>query len=176
MKRSRSSPACPAPGAGFARSVLARGLTAGAPATAVEAVWTRAQIRALGGRRPVVTPDVMIQRLARNVTGHTVNDNVAAAAGALMRAGYGPAWAVVWTAAMRGRRFRPLRDTVLLGGVIWLVELVTLPALRATPPLRCWRPIDIVLDLSNGLVFAAVTNAVLRRQRSRTPARNAGPR
>ncbi len=145
------------------RSQLVRGLIAGALATAAEAVWTRAQVRLLGGRKPVFTPALMVSRMVHAATGHSLDRRVAGVLGGGMRAGYGPSVAVLWTLLRNGRRPRSVRDTCLLGGFIWAFEIAALPAVRATPPLRRWPRPDVALDLSNGLVFAAVTNATLHR-------------
>lgn len=147
------------------RSQFKSGLTAGALATVAEAAWTRAQVRMLGGRKPVFTPDVMVSRMVVTATGHSLGPRVAGVLGIGMRTGYGPSLAVLWTLLLNGRRPRSVRDTCLLGGLIWAFEIAALPAVRATPPLRRWPIPDVALDLSNGLVFASVTNAMLHRLR-----------
>ena len=152
------------------RSQFKSGLIAGALATAAEAVWTRAQVRLLGGRKPVFAPSVMVSRMFHAATGHSLNERVAGALGVGMRTGYGPSLAVLWTLLRNGRCPRWVRDTCLLGGLIWAFEIAALPAVRATPPLRRWPRSDVALDLSNGLVFAAVTNAMLQRLRPVTTA------
>jgi hypothetical protein len=149
---------------GDRRSRLTGGLIAGAVATATEAVWTRAQVTMLGGRRPVFTPDLMVHRMVLAATGRSLDRRVSCALGVLMRSGYGPSWAAAWVLARGGRQPRVVRDSCVLGGIIWVFEITTLPTMRATPPLRRWPATDIALDLSNGLVFAVVANAVLAIQ------------
>ncbi len=145
-----------------------RGLIAGVLGTAAEAAWTRAQVRMLGGRKPDFTPDVMVSRMFHAATGHSLDQRVAGVLGGGMRAGYGPSLAVLWTLLRNGRGPRLVHDTCMLGGLIWTFEIAALPAVRATPPLRRWPIPDVALDLSNGLVFAAVTNATLQSLRRRS--------
>jgi hypothetical protein len=105
-------------------------------------------------------------------TGHALDNTVARRLGVLMRSGYGPTWAVAWALVRRGRVPRLGRDTCILGVIIWTFEITSLPIVRATPSLRFWPAADIALDLSNGLIFAVVTNSVLAMQqvsRLRTP-------
>ncbi len=151
-------------------SRLAQGLIAGALATASEAAWTRMQVRMLGGRQPVFMPAMLVHRMVLAATGHSLDRRVARALGVLMRAGYGPSWAAAWVLVRGGREPRLVRDTCVLGGIIWAFEIVALPTMRATPPLCHWPATDIALDLSNGLVFAVVTNAVMAMQQSSEPA------
>lgn len=154
------------------RSRLTGGLIAGALATATEAAWTRAQVTLLGGRQPVFTPDLMVHRMVLAATGHSLDRRIERVLGVLLRSGYGPSWAAAWVLARGGRKPRLVRDSCVLGGIIWVVEITTLPIMRATPPLRRWPATDIALDLSNGLVFALVANAVLAMQsRSRATPR-----
>ncbi|MHB8718380.1 MAG: hypothetical protein ACYDAC_05765 [Candidatus Dormibacteria bacterium] len=154
------------------RSRLTGGLVAGAVATVAESRWSRAQVKMLGGRRPVFTPALMVHRMVLAATGHSLDGRVASVLGVLMRSGYGPSWAAAWVLARGGRQPRLLRDSCILGGLIWVFEITTLPTLRATPPLRRWPATDIALDLSNGLVFAVVVNAVRSIQhRSHAPER-----
>jgi hypothetical protein len=146
---------------GDRRSRLTRGLIAGALATAAEATWTRAQVKMLGRRQPLFTPELMVNRMVLAATGHSVDRRVVRALGVLMTSGYGPAWAAAWVLIRGGREPRLVRDSCVLGGIIWVFEVTTLPNMRATPPLRHWTAKYITLDLSNGLVFAVVTNAVV---------------
>ncbi len=135
------------------RSRLTGGLIAGAVATATEAAWTRAQVTLLGGRQPVFTPDLMVQHMVLAATGRPLNRRVARALGVLMRSGYGPSWAAAWVLARGGRQPRLVRDLCVLGGIIWVVEITTLPIVRATPPLRRWPATDIALDLEQRAGF-----------------------
>ncbi len=146
---------------------LMSGLIAGALATAAEAAWTRAQVRMLGSRKPVFTREVMVSRMVRAATGHSVDRRVAGVLGGGMRAGYGPSLAVLWTLLRNGRPPRSVHDTCMLGGLIWAFEIAALPAARATPPLHTWPVPDTALDLSKGLLFAAITNATLHCLRLR---------
>ncbi len=149
---------------GDRRSHLIRGLIAGALATGTEAAWTRAQVTILGGRRPVFTPDLMVHRMVLAATGHSLDRRIERVLGVVMRSAYGPSWAAGWGVARGGRNPHVVRNSCVLAGIIWVVEITTLPIVRATPPLRRWPASDIGLDLSNALVFAVVANAVLAMQ------------
>ena len=151
------------------RSRLTGGLIAGALATATEATCTRAQVTMLGGRRPVFTPTLMVHRMVLAATGQSLDRRVERVLGVLMRSCYGPSWAAAWVLVRGGREPRLVRDSCVLGGIIWVFEITTLPTMRATPPLRRWPATDIALDLSNGLIFAVVANAVLAMQHRSQP-------
>ncbi len=146
------------------RSRLTRGVIAGALATAGEVSWTRALVKLRGGREPVFAPSLIVRRMVLAATGHSLDRRAARALGGLMRAGYGPSWAAAYAVVRGDSPPRWARDTCTLGAVIWIFEMATLPMVRATPPLRRWPPAEIALDLSNGLVFAALANTVMALQ------------
>ncbi len=70
-----------------------------------------------------------------------------------------------------------MRSMAALALLIWGTELVMLPWVGATPPLRTWPTVDIILDLTNASLYALVAggsltlltelNGLLDRQRSR---------
>jgi hypothetical protein len=110
----------------------------------------------------VFDTSLMARRLVRAATGRSLEPQEARRVGSIMRAVYGPTWAMLLGAATARRRPDLLRTTLLLAAAIWLIELATLPRVRATPPLRLWPATDVALDLSNTLVYATVATLVLR--------------
>jgi hypothetical protein len=103
----------------------------------------------------------MVQRLASRITGNELDDGMAEAVAGVMRAGYGPGWAVAWAVRPGLLRRHRLGDAILLALLIWTFELTVLPTIGATPPLRRWPPRDVAWDLAQCLVFAGVTTSVL---------------
>ncbi len=84
---------------------------------------------------------------------------MAAVSGTALRCAYGPAWAGSW--ALLNRRSPTVRSAALLAVIIWTFELVILPRSGATPQLHEWPSMEIPLDLTNALVYAAVAGATL---------------
>ncbi|PZR83576.1 MAG: hypothetical protein DLM65_01630 [Candidatus Aeolococcus gillhamiae] len=138
----------------------ARGLLAGVAGTVAEAFWSRRQARLLG-RAPVFGTTEMARALILKFTARTPSVGLARAGGNAMRWTYGPLWALVW-GALPGPCSRPtMRSMAALALLIWGVELVTLPWVGATPPLRAWPAVDILLDLTNASLYALVAGASL---------------
>lgn len=146
-------------------SGLLRGALAGAVATGCEAAWSACEPRLLGGRRPVFDTSVMAHRLVRAASGRSLDEDQARRIGTAMRLVYGPSWAMLLGVATARHRPKLLRTTVLLAGTIWVIELATLPLVRATPPLRLWPGTDVALDLSNTVVYAAAATLIVRAGR-----------
>ena len=146
---------------------LREGFIVGASATAAEALSSRAQPRLLGGRRPVIDATAMASALLERLKGNRPSDRLARLWGDAMRCAYGPTWAIAWISVQPRTRAQPrARSAVLLAVTIWVAEMVMLPGAGATPPLREWPGVDIALDLSNALTYAAVAwvaLALLRR-------------
>jgi hypothetical protein len=142
---------------------VTRGLVCGAIATVAEATWSFAEVRLRAGRRPVFDTTMMAARLLQRVTGTAPQHRVAAVTGSAMRAAYGPAWSLAWTAMPYWRRHSVVRASVALAAVIWLSELALLPWVGATPSLKRWPRADILLDGTNALVFSLVLTAALKR-------------
>ncbi|HEY3446461.1 MAG TPA: hypothetical protein VGK67_08845 [Myxococcales bacterium] len=126
-------------------------ILAGAAATYALARFERLATRWLGAA-PVFSPERIA---ARALT----RESVAKAAGAVLRAGYGPALGLAWTSAPAWRRLQwPLR--ALLAGVgTFAVELFAMPVSGATPPLSTWSRSEVALLLGQTLVFGAVLAA-----------------
>jgi short-subunit dehydrogenase len=152
---------------GGARSVVTRGLFAGAAGTLALALSGLLE-RALLGRSPVYAPASLARRLfGRSVLARTPGR--ARAVGALMRWIYGPLIGVAYGAtvgrAIRRRwpaaRLRPAAGLVL-GGAIYLLELLFLPLVGATRPLRRWPTGDKLLLASHTGVFGFATDNTLR--------------
>jgi hypothetical protein len=140
---------------------LRRGATAGITGVVAEAAWSRAAIALRGGRSPVFDPERMADRLLARTIGRHPSHRGARACGMAMRLGYGPAWGVVWALVRRLHRPTLRVSTLQLAAVIFGFELAALPRVGATPPLRQWPRLEIVLDAGNAAVFALVASAVL---------------
>lgn len=138
----------------------AHGVLSGVAGTAAEALWSRHQERLLG-RAPVFGSTEMAGALILKFTARTPSGGLARAGGNVMRWTYGPVWALVW-GAFPGPRSRPtMRSTAALALIIWGAELVMLPWTGATPPLRTWPTVDILLDLTNASLYALVAGVSL---------------
>jgi hypothetical protein len=89
--------------------------------------------RAWLGRPPVYTPEHIVTRLF----GRRPRLR-ARAAGTILRCGYGLLIAAAWSRLVSSRTCGTWRRALGLGAAIFAFELVALPALGATPPLRRW--------------------------------------
>lgn len=116
----------------------------------------------------------MVQRIAARV-GYLVADKSASLIGTVLRAGYGPTWGIAWAVVHHERAPRHLLDAVALASVIWAFELVVLPRVRATPPLRMWPRADIASDLVNCLTFAGTYTCVIALMDGKLPTGNTTP-
>jgi hypothetical protein len=110
------------------------GAVAGAAGTVVLTLVESIEIRALGAA-PVYTSTRVAARLAARI-GVTLNDDDSRRAGRLLRWTYGPALGMVrsWLAG----RSAALASWISFAVAIYAFELVVLPAVGATPPLRRW--------------------------------------
>lgn len=142
------------------RSRLRRAAVAGSLATVAEGLMMKLIPKLEHGREPVYLPQSMVRRMASRL-GYTIDERTARRIGNAMRAGYGPAWGVGWALVRHGRIASPLRNACVLGPVIWAFELMVLPRVRATPPVRTWPRADVGWDLANCLVFAATYSGVI---------------
>jgi hypothetical protein len=141
------------------RHRVRRAAVAASMATVAENALVTLIMHRRHGREPVFLPRAMVRRMAGEL-GYVVDDRAARLIGNVMRAGYGPAWGIGW-ALLRGRRApRPVHDACLLAAVMWMFELVMLPAVRATPPVRLWPRGDVAWDLANCAIFAATDMCV----------------
>jgi hypothetical protein len=141
-------------------SPYARGILAGVAGTAAEAFWSTRQARLLG-RAPVFGTTEMARALILKFTARTPGVGLARAGGNVMRWTYGPVWALVWGALPRSSPRPTMRSMAALALLIWGIEMVTLPWVGATPPLRTWPPVDILLGLTNASLYALVAGVSL---------------
>ena len=142
-------------------SLAARGLFAGAVGVLAEAGWSHLEARRNRGRSPVYALPVMVHRMARTLSGRELDAHLATVVAGVARAGYGSGWGIVWAFATSNRRHRLGRDTMVLAGLVWVFELTVLPLVGATPHLPHWSLRDILGDLLQCMIFAAVTTGVL---------------
>ena len=76
-----------------------------------------------------------------------------------MRWSYGPALAFIRKRLVRSRR-AGIAEALSFGAAIYVFELVALPALDATPPVRMWPPADVFLLAAHTLTYALATELV----------------
>lgn len=122
----------------------ARGLLAGDAGPAAEALWSTRQARLLV-HAPVVGTTEMARALILTFAARTTGVGLARVAGNAMRGAYGPVWALMWDALPQSSPRPTIRSMVALALLIWSFELVALPRVGATPPLRTWPAVDILL-------------------------------
>ncbi len=155
------------PGTSRVPDILRVGLIAGLAGTAVEACTAQLGRRVIGTDSLVYDPARMAARLTRQLVGLTLTDRQAGVIGAAMRWTYGPSWAIAAAAVSPSTtRGDVIRRGLVLGGLMTLVELIMLPAVRATPPLAKWGRGQIVwdaVDASSYGVTVALGLTLLRR-------------
>ena len=122
---------------------FARGLLVGDAGPAAEALWSTRQAR-LRGRAPVVGATGMARALILTFAARTTGVGLARVAGNAMRWAYGPVWALMWDALPQSSPRPTIRSMVALALLIWSFDLVALPWVGATPPLRTWPTVDIL--------------------------------
>lgn len=126
-------------------------LLAGALGTTAVGVAERLERAALG-EEPIYTSRRVAQRLSR---GRLM--------GWMLRVPYGLAIAIIAGRVLAGRKWRLLPEAALVGAGVFALELAAMPAVGATPPLRCWpRGHRVALffhTLAYGLGFAAARRA-----------------
>lgn len=149
--------------------ILRVGLVAGIAGTAVEACTARLGRRVIGTDSLVYDPARLAARLTRHLVGRTLTDRQAAVMGIAMRWSYGPSWGIAAAAVSRSPRrgdIIVIRRGIVLGGAITAVELVMLPAMRATPPVAEWGRRQVVWDAVGALAYGvtvATSLALMRR-------------
>jgi len=132
------------------------GALAGAVGTAAIGLSDRLE-RAWLGRPQVYAPE----RIAARLLGLR-SRGPARAAGVLLRWSYGLLIGTVWNRLLPGRGRGTWRRAVGLGAAILAFELVALPALGATPPLRRWRRAEGALLAWHTQVFGFAEEAARR--------------
>lgn len=148
----------PRPGMG---QRLLSGVLAGVVGTAALSAFERLE-QALLGRAPIYASSAIGRALTRQA-GLACSRVGARRAGLVLRWLYGPALGGVYAVrASREPRSR-LRSGLRLGSAIYLFELVAMPAVGATKPVREWTPLEVVLLFCHASAFALVTAATLGR-------------
>lgn len=140
---------------------LRDGFVAGAIATGAETLWSHTEPRLLGGRPPVFDTTVMASALLLRLTGRPPSPGWARVCGIGMRCAYGPTWAGGWSLLTTSRKGPTIGSVGVAALSIWGFELAILPRSGATPPLRDWQRLEIVLDLTNAAIYAAVAGVIL---------------
>ncbi|HVU49720.1 MAG TPA: hypothetical protein VHL80_03480 [Polyangia bacterium] len=123
----------------------------GLAGTLVLELMERFERRVLG-RPPLYASTRIAARLAGRL-GVSLGPTGARIAGGLLRWSYGPALAVA-RARLAGPPTRSVARALGFGAAIYAFELVALPALGATPPLRAWPRTEVVSLAAHTLAFA----------------------
>jgi hypothetical protein len=130
---------------------LARTLVAGTCGVIALALAEHLE-RRVAGREPVYAAGRVAGRLARR-RGLSLSSRRARRLGSVLRWGYGPALAFARGWLPGGRR-PGLGRALSFGAMIYLGELLALPATGATPPVRRWPPRQATLLGAHTLMFA----------------------
>jgi hypothetical protein len=133
------------------KASLGRALVAGVCGVAALAVGERVE-HLLAGREPVYAAGRVATRLARR-GGLAVSSRGARRLGSALRWAYGPALALARRWVPGGRR-PGLGRALSFGAMIYLGELLALPATGATPPVRRWPRGQAAMLGAHTLAFA----------------------
>lgn len=117
------------------------------------------------GHLPPYAVRTIVSRLGERVLGRPPRDSQARGWGLVMRFTYGPSLALAWT-RVRAWLPRSLPTPVrglLLGAGVFAFEVLSLPLVGATRPLRTWTRGDFALLAAQTGLFGLVTEAVLSR-------------
>jgi hypothetical protein len=133
------------------RASLGGALVAGACGVAALVVAERLE-RLVAGREPVYADGRVAARLAHR-GGFAVGTRGALRLGSALRWAYGPALAFA-RAWLPGGRTPGLGRALSFGAMIYLGELLALPATGATPPVRRWPRRQVAMLGAHTLTFA----------------------
>ena len=138
--------------ADFTRAI-GQGLVAGAIGTAAMTLSSTAEAR-LRKREPSTVP----AQAARKILGlEPLEPDAAAKLTRVVHWGYGISWgairSVLGTLGLRA----PIATAVHFSA-IWGSELVMLPALDVTPPIKQWSRTDLAIDATHHFVYVAATS------------------
>ncbi len=134
-------------------AALGKGLVAGAIGTAVMTLSSTAEARLRKGE-----PSTVPAEAACKVFGlEPLELGAAATFSRVVHWGYGTSWGTLrGVLAMLGLR-APIAATVHFAAV-WGSELVMLPALDVTPPIKQWSRTDLAVDAVHHLVYVCATS------------------
>lgn len=145
-------------------ATLKHGLLAGTAGTLAHQGLTPLRNAWLGHLPPFAVRSI-VSRLGERVLGQPLSDARTRDWGLAMRFTYGPSLALAWT-RVRGWLPRSLPTPVrglLLGVGVLAFEVLSLPVVGATRPLRTWTRGDFALLAAQTGLFGLVTEAVLSR-------------
>jgi hypothetical protein len=135
-------------------------LVSGLAGTLALTVVERLERRVLG-REPLYAATRIASRLARR-WGRPIGPTATRALGGLMRWSYGPALALARKRLVRSRR-RGIVPALSFGAGIYAFELVALPALGATPPIRRWPPREVLMLAAHTMTYALAAEVAAGR-------------
>jgi hypothetical protein len=138
---------------GYIATALAKGLVAGAVGTAAMTFSSTAEAR-LRKREPSTVPAAA----ARRILGlEPVEAEAARKLSTVVHWGYGTSWGTArGVFAMLGLS-APVAAVAHFAAV-WGSELVMLPALDVTPPIKQWSRTDLAIDAAHHLVYVTATS------------------
>lgn len=143
------------------RHSLSNGVIAGLAGTMALSVFELLE-HALLGRAPVYTAEAVASGLLRRLERRTGAVR-ARNAGLVLRWSYGCALGAAHAGLTQSGGHRlVLRSALTLSSVIYLFELVAMPATGATKPVRDWPRSELLLLFCHTSAFALVTAAVAR--------------
>jgi len=121
------------------------------------------------GRSQIYAPRAIARRLFRPQALFGPAPRSAGVQGLALRVVYSAALGAFYGTLREHFPRTPIRAAISLGAMIWGFELVTLPAIRAVPPVREWPRTEVALLLVHTFVFGATTaltyDRVARRAR-----------
>jgi hypothetical protein len=135
-------------------------LASGLAGTLALSLVERLERRTLG-RLPLYAATRIASRLAHRWSG-PMGPAATSALGGLMRWSYGPALALIRNWLVRSPRAGDV-PALSFGAGIYAFELIVLPATGATPPLRRWPPLEVLLLAAHTLTYALATVFVAER-------------
>jgi hypothetical protein len=123
-------------------------------------VFERLERRTLG-RAPLYAATRIASRLAHR-SSRPMGPAATGALGRLMRWSYGPALALIRSRLVRSPSVGAV-PALSFGAGIYVFELIALPALGATPPIRKWPPLEVLLLAAHTMTYALTTAFVAER-------------
>ena len=144
------------------KALFASGMAGNAMVSAVEVLE-----REILGAPPTYRADAVTSRLAKRWTGRSLTPETARWLGRAARWAYGSSLAAAYGAVRPRRAPASLPRALALAGAIYLFEILAMPALGATPPLRRWKPAERWLLLLHTAAFSIATEALLGRPAKR---------
>jgi hypothetical protein len=113
------------------------------------------------GRVSIYAPRSIARHLAAMWLATPISPRVARRLGTVLRCIYGPSLGLLIDRMESRRRWSTLGTGLVTGLGIYAFELIAMPHVRATPPLRRWSAGETLLLLAHTTVFGIATSALL---------------